>query len=56
MNIKKELQFYIEIKDAVSLMLKSKAKKTGLNRYDKIMVNIDNVPKEARSFIKNISK
>ena len=53
---KKELQLYIDIKDAVSLMLKSKAKKTELNRYDKIRDNIDDVPKEARAFIKNISK
>ena len=37
-------------------MLKSKAKQTGLNRYDKIMDNINEVPKEARAFIKNISK
>ena len=40
----------------MSLMLKSKAKKTGLNRYNKIMDNIDDVPKETRAFVKNISK
>ena len=37
-------------------MLKSRAKKTGLNRYNKIMDNIDDVSKEARAFVKNISK
>ena len=37
-------------------MLESKAKQMGLNRYDKIRDNIGEVPKEARAFIKNISK
>ena len=52
---KKELQFYMDIKNAVSLMLKFKAKKTGLNRYNKIMGNVDMCQKK-HGLVKNISK
>ena len=40
----------------LSLMLKSRAKKTGLKRYDKIIKEIDDTPEKIRGFIRNIQK
>jgi len=37
-------------------MLKSKTKKTGLKRYNKLLGDLDNIPKEARTTIKNMEE
>ena len=37
-------------------MLKSRTKKTGLKRYDKIIKESDDTPKKIRGFIRNIQK
>ena len=44
------------IKESMSFMGIVKDKQMGLNRYDKITDNINDVPKETRGFVKNISE
>ena len=53
---KHELASYKKIIHDVSLLLRSKSKETGIKRYNKILANIDEVPEEARGFIRNMEK
>lgn len=53
---KAELETYEKCTHNLSLMLKSKTKKTGLKRYQKIIDSIDELPEKIRGFIKNIQK
>ena len=51
-----ELKVYEKCTHNLSLMLKSRTKKTGLKRYNKIIDEIDDVPEKVRGFIRNIQK
>ena len=55
-DYKTELKVYEKCTHKLSLMLKSRAKKTGLKRYKRIIDEIDDVPKKVRGFIRNIQK
>ena len=49
----KEIQKYI---DKISLMFKSKTKKTAMKRFEKLKDNIEKLPKEISKFIEKLSK
>ena len=49
----KELKKYT---DQISLMFRSKTKKTAMNRFQKLRDKIEKLPKEIASFIKKLSK
>lgn len=53
---KQELQVYVDLKDDVSLLLRSKARETGDNRYERLTSNMDEIPKEAKGFINKLDK
>ena len=55
-DYKTELKVYEKCTHNLSLMLKSRTKKTGLKRYNKIIDEIDDVPEKIRGFIRNIQK
>ena len=51
---KEELEVYVDLKDSVSLMLKSKTRATGDKRYASLASDLDEIPKEAKSYIKKL--
>lgn len=53
---KLKLKTYKKYIHNLSLMLKSKTKKTGIRRYQKIIKDFDKIPKKMKNFIKNIIK
>ena len=55
-DYKTELKVYEKCTHNLSLMLKSRTKKTGLKRYNKIIDEIEDVPEKVRGFIRNIQK
>ena len=55
-DYKTEITVYEKCIHNLSLMLKSRTKKTGLKRYNKIIDEIDDVPEKIRGFIRNIQK
>ena len=55
-DYKTEIKVYEKCTHNLSLMLKSRTKKTGLKRYNKIIDEIEDVPEKVRGFIRNIQK
>lgn len=51
-----ELKLYEKTIDNTSSMLDSKSKETGLKRYNKLLDDLEDLPKEARTTIKNMEK
>ena len=55
-NYKTEIKVYDKCTHNLSLMLKSRTKKTGFKCYNKIIDEIDDTPEKIRGFIRNIQK
>ena len=53
---KTKLKKYEQVIHDTSLILKSKSKETGIKRYFRLLAKVEEVPKEARGFIRNMEK
>ncbi len=55
-QIKKEIKEYIEYKEKISKIFKSKSIKTAMNRFNKLTEKFDEMPEIIQNFMKKLSK